>query len=394
MANGANVTDAGTSITGFAASIAFGDNAVGRNAYKLATVAAGTWTLSFYVQMDDGTLPFCGPISAGIDFGIMFDQSFLPNAVVTITPVPGIAGLYRCQTANVAAGVPNRYFGVVKYPGMSTKGFRVSGYMLESGSVATPYIKNTTAAAVTVTDGDTRILVKPDNGNEIALRPGQRFRLPKDQGKASSWMFRSFDGYSAISGAIIIGSGEFDDANTLNTFKLDGTFTNTVKVNNTVAERVPVTLDVSQLLKLDTSQLLKLDPSTIINVAGNTVQYTNSFVDASNANVAAQIIFTPAQNPNGAYLELAEVAIVPTGSAGYMQVALLAKNGPPANATDGDVLFMAASDGVFSSSGGARTTNLTQSVRIKIPAGKGLYLNQSGNTAPQSCSKTVLYTLL
>lgn len=65
-----------------------------------------------------------------------------------------------------------------------------------------------------------RIIVKPEVGNEIVLRPGQQFRLTQQSG---CWFVRSYDGTSAIAGIVIIGSGEFYDSNTKNTFKFDST---------------------------------------------------------------------------------------------------------------------------------------------------------------------------
>ena len=50
-----NVSDAGTPIAGFSASLAFGTNSVQRSAFKLLSVTSGTvYTVSVFVQMDDG----------------------------------------------------------------------------------------------------------------------------------------------------------------------------------------------------------------------------------------------------------------------------------------------------------------------------------------------------
>ncbi|MFZ6748041.1 hypothetical protein [Undibacterium sp. Ren11W] len=60
--------------------------------------------------------------------------------------------------------------------------------------------------------GDTRIKVKPDNGAEIILKPGQRFRI--SEGRAQIWYVSSYDGVSVINGNLIVGSGDFGDAAT------------------------------------------------------------------------------------------------------------------------------------------------------------------------------------
>jgi len=50
-----NVTDAGTTITGFTASLAVGNNSVQRSATKAISVtSAAVYSISFFVVMDDG----------------------------------------------------------------------------------------------------------------------------------------------------------------------------------------------------------------------------------------------------------------------------------------------------------------------------------------------------
>lgn len=251
------------------------------------------------------------------------------------------------------------------------------------------------SGTATPANGDARIAVKSDNGAEIVLRPGQRFRTPE---RATRWTISAYDKTSAIAGFIIIGSGEFDDANTKNVFTLDATFANTVKVTNTPAEAVPVALPAAAEIKINNTAASRvpvtLDPAQVLNIAGSTVQYTHSFVDISTSAQAATQIFSAAQNPNGAFLELVELSITGSGAPGWTAVSLIAKATPPGSSTDGDVLFLAnSSDSQPNQVSPA--TNITQSIRIKIPAGKGLYLNQHlPGTSASSCRKTVLYTLL
>lgn len=229
-------------------------------------------------------------------------------------------------------------------------------------------------SATVAANAETRIKVKPDNGGVMVLKPGQWFRNPDD---VTGWALESFNGNDVIDAVFVIGFGEFGDANTLNKFTLDASLTNAVTVTNTVANRVPVTLDTTQLLQ----------------IAGQTVQYTNSFVDATTAAVAATPIFTAAANVNGAYIEFAEVCIVSTTPSAGEVVTLLAKATAPANATDGDALMVVAAG----NTGTAQPVNINQVLgqRIKIAAGKGLYLNQQvGAAVADRCVKTVLYTLL
>ncbi|RFP36157.1 hypothetical protein [Duganella sp. BJB476] len=240
------------------------------------------------------------------------------------------------------------------------------------------------SGATTPINGETRILVTPENGSQIVLRPGQRFRITK---QVNAWTIQPYDPAATLTGSIIIGSGEFDDANTLNKVTLDATFANTVTVTNSLAAPVNVALNPATLLKLDTS--------TPLNIAGTTVQYTNSFIDATIVAATATQIFSAAQNPNGAYIEFAEIAISTQSANSACVVTLLAKATAPASGTDGDAVMLGVCGG--GGGGGISAQNLNQMLgqRIKIAAGKGLYLNQQVSaSAVDRCVKTVLFTLL
>jgi hypothetical protein len=288
-------------------------------------------------------------------------------------------GLYQFAgvvTSGVAGIAVSLYPDVIQTGGTSYFG----EVQVTEGAMLMPYQDTGATIAASADNIDTRIRVKADSGGEIVLKPGQRVRMGE---RAKRWYVSLFDQTAAATVNAIIGSGEFDDANTLNTFKLDGTFTNAVKITNDTATRVPVSLDVSQLVKID--------PSIPLNIAGSTVQYTNSWVDASTAAATATTIWTPAQNVNGAYIEFAEISMAGSAGAGSTVVSLIAKSGAaPASATDGDVVMVATA-----APGGTAQTNQANEklpVRIKIPAGKGLYMNQTGNA--QAATKTVLFTLL
>ncbi|MFZ3288041.1 MAG: hypothetical protein WA191_14505 [Telluria sp.] len=249
-----------------------------------------------------------------------------------------------------------------------------SGFRFESGA-------STTA--------DTYLRVKPESGNEMVVKPGQQFRLAQESG---SWTLNANDATAALTGRVLIfgASENFEDSNTSNVVVLDGTFTNSVNVNNTVAERVPVTLDTTQTQPVSIANTVTVQGT--VNIAGATVEYTNSFADASVAAVTAQVIFTPAQNLNGAFVEFAQLEIaVQVGTNATFSGALIAKAGPPASVADGDVLLAACMSMTSTATAGA-TEQVILPVRIKVAAGKGLYWNQSAGA--QLAIKTVLYTLL
>lgn len=128
------------------------------------------------------------------------------------------------------------------------------------------------------------------------------------------------------------------------------------------------------------------------NGAAAPLSYTGAFNDEATGAVTAGVIFTPAANVNGAYVELIGVSIDPSTAGGTaFAVNIIAKNAAPASSTDGDVIFTAKpATGNASFQGVALNRQSVQ--RIKIAAGKGLYLNQVGNST--GAKKTVLYTLL
>ena len=141
-----NVTDAGTSITGFSASLAFGDNSVGRTAYKTAvTVDATRYTISAFVQMDDGLAPVVGINATSGDFSLVIEGDV---ATLNAT-VQHIAGsLYRVSVGKVTVAPISNNNGILKYTTQSARTFRVAGIQLEAAASASSYIQ-TAAAAVT-----------------------------------------------------------------------------------------------------------------------------------------------------------------------------------------------------------------------------------------------------
>ena len=133
-----NVTNAATSITGYADSIQFGDNTVTRLAYKLYTHKIGaTYTISVIVQMDDNSAPVVGLNNSSGDFCLVGS-----SRVTTSTPVVTSLGgnVYRVSSSLVTTNTPQSW-GVVKYTTQSSKGFRITGIQVNEGSVVQNYIR-------------------------------------------------------------------------------------------------------------------------------------------------------------------------------------------------------------------------------------------------------------
>lgn len=202
--------------------------------------------------------------------------------------------------------------------------------------------------------GELRVKVKPDNAGEITLRPGQRFRNPT---RVTAWNITSYTGTEVVNGSFIIGEGEFDDANTLNTFKLDGQFANNVTVNNTDVNPVRVEFDPKKRLAME-----------------DIVEYTGSVNVGQIASPGTSVtkIFDPVDNPNGTLVVC---------SSAVNNATMLAKISPPSGAFDGDVVPFQ----VLQTSGGYVAFPRT----IKIPAGKGLYV-----WATQYASFSILFRKL
>lgn len=208
--------------------------------------------------------------------------------------------------------------------------------------------------------GDARVIVKPDTGNEIVLRPGQAFGLAPGE-TAANWYVRPFDPTARITGTAIIGSGDFSDG----TFKVDSS-TGVIAVRpeggfqvaNTAANRVPVALDPL------TEKAMKEFPI---------VSYTHSrtFKTSATADVPV-VVVTAAENTNGIILEAAGA---------FTAIMLTAKETAPSsqNRFDGEVVVWDIS--------GANNAGWR---RIRVAAGKALWARGPGSSNDGSLLLTIL----
>jgi hypothetical protein len=257
-------------------------------------------------------------------------------------------------------------------------------------------------SGVAAVDGQNRaVIVKPYNGSEITLKPGQRFRLAPGA-DARTWAVRLVDPTVTLTANFIIGQGEFEDSNTLNTFKLDGTFTNTVAVNNTAANAVPVAVQATAQAPLPvavqaTAQApvpvsvgagvqvtntaaqrvpVSLDLTQTINTNGGSIlAYTGTYFQNGGAAPAggAQMLVSPAANTKG--IVLTRYSLNEQNASGATgAVSILAKASAPLNSTDGDVLDF---QNLGTGSSGNIKSDMTQGL-LQIPAGKGLYIWRDG----------------
>lgn len=110
-------------------------------AYKqVAPVAGARYWLSVIVRMDDGNAPvFNSPGAAdpGNDFVLVVKGDATSPQQYTVTALGG--GLYRVACAYTANVSVLGNWGVVKYAGNSTRGFKVTAYQLERSPTLTAY---------------------------------------------------------------------------------------------------------------------------------------------------------------------------------------------------------------------------------------------------------------
>ena len=135
--------------------IVFGDNSTTRYAYYNSTVVSGTeYTLSFFIKMDDNSVPIPATdfllILAGVGIASGYTIDNYGNNV------------YRVSVSETA-GTSNTANGVLKVASHSAKTFKITGFQIEAGSYATSYIPTQGAISTRVAD------VCSDAGNDQVI---------------------------------------------------------------------------------------------------------------------------------------------------------------------------------------------------------------------------------
>ena len=118
---------ASQSIAGFAKSLQFGDNSVLRVGYGFAAMSSGvSYTITAYVEMDDGLAPVVGTSTSTGDFALVSDAS-LHTASATVERI-GTSNVYKVSSSRTSGTTGNRACGIYKYTTQSARTFRATGF--------------------------------------------------------------------------------------------------------------------------------------------------------------------------------------------------------------------------------------------------------------------------
>lgn len=131
----------------FTTGIAFGhDGLITSYIYMGSAVASAQHTISVFVKMDDGNAPSFGsatPANVANDFILVVSNQQVSPLTYAVTSVGD--GVYRVSATITSGIITLTSNGVVKYNTNSSRTFKVTGYQLELGSVATTYQRVNTA---------------------------------------------------------------------------------------------------------------------------------------------------------------------------------------------------------------------------------------------------------
>lgn len=129
--------------------VTFGDNSVSRTAAKAYTLVGGTtYTLSFYVLMDDLGAPILGVAGIGVDFFVLVTIA-INNTSAVVSRLDS-TNIYRISYTFTQATTITTNVGLQKLstPNSSPRTFKVSGFQLVTANWAGPYTPTPTDAAI------------------------------------------------------------------------------------------------------------------------------------------------------------------------------------------------------------------------------------------------------
>lgn len=132
-------------------SVVFGDNSTQRTRYSGSVIGGTIYVYSCYVIMDDGLAPVMGTSTGTGDFNLLIGNRILYTDQFTTGVIDCRNGVYRCWATGSAASTGTQS-GPVKFTNNSTRGFKCSGFQLETGAYPTSYIPTSGATATRAAD--------------------------------------------------------------------------------------------------------------------------------------------------------------------------------------------------------------------------------------------------
>lgn len=138
---------------GFTTAVRINGGGSPRRWYGASVVSGRTYNLSFYVIMDDGSIPVVGETSSqpNSDFGLVMNGT-VASGFSNLTTENVSGNIYRVSGYKVATGTSTTQIGISQSSSNSGKAFRVTGFQLTEGQDLSEYQK-TPVTPPTLDDG-------------------------------------------------------------------------------------------------------------------------------------------------------------------------------------------------------------------------------------------------
>jgi hypothetical protein len=120
--------------------IHFDTSGVTSYTYFTPTYTAADYTLSVFVEMDDGNAPAFSSVTSGsaTDFCLLAEESAINPLTYDVEHYGGSTYRISATVASTSTTVKNA--GILKYSGNSTRTFKVTGFQFELGSTPSSYM--------------------------------------------------------------------------------------------------------------------------------------------------------------------------------------------------------------------------------------------------------------
>jgi len=171
--------------------VTFGDNSVQRNMFHdyNPNDPDEFVSISFFVQMDDNSKPVLGTDTVSGDFSVIGDGVIADYITGDVRRVSSMHHIYRVMAVIRIGATPSNIYGIEKYVGQSSKGFKVTGFMFSftvSSSSTNPNFPYLRTTGATVSQAQSTVGGGVNNSVFIAENTNDDL-LSQDYG---SWFFK------------------------------------------------------------------------------------------------------------------------------------------------------------------------------------------------------------